>query len=63
MITAISITVICLGSLALMYRMVATAPLYDADERPVDEVQDDPRPAQVLRDYWADLRSSGRDAA
>jgi hypothetical protein len=31
--------------------MLWSAPLYDADERPVDEVQDDPRPAQVLRQY------------
>ncbi|CAB4137704.1 hypothetical protein UFOVP319_61 [uncultured Caudovirales phage] len=55
MITAISITVICLGSLAFMYRMVSTAPLYDADERPVDEVQDDPRPGDVLREGWGGL--------
>jgi hypothetical protein len=39
------------GSLAYIAWLVWSAPLHDADERPVDEVQDDPRPAQVLRQY------------
>ena len=42
------------GSLTYIAWMVRTAPLHDADERPVDEVQDDPRPGEVLREAWAD---------
>lgn len=51
--------VVVAGSLAAMLVLARNAPLYDENERPVDEVQDDPRPAQVLRDYWADRETRG----
>jgi hypothetical protein len=44
------------GSLTYIAWLVSTAPLHDADERPVDEVQDDPRPAQVLREAQKGVR-------
>lgn len=53
---AIIITVVSLGCLAGMAYMFAAAPLVDADEYPCDETQDDPRPAQILRDAQKGVR-------
>ena len=54
MIAAFSIAAVCIGALGIMTVLVIRAPLVDENERPIDEVQDDPRPGEVLRAAWAD---------
>jgi len=45
-----------IAAVAYMSWEFLTAPLVDENERMIDEVQDDPRPAQVLREGQRGVR-------
>lgn len=53
-LTLQAIGVVLLGCTAIVVCCAALAPLFDENELPIDEVQDDPRPGEVLRAAWAD---------
>ena len=48
-LTLQAIGVVLLGCTAIVVCCAALAPLFDENELPIDEVQDDPRPGEVLR--------------
>ena len=44
---------------AIVTALVCVAPLFDENEQPIDDITDDPRPAMVLREAWADRETRG----
>ena len=58
-LTLQAIGVVLLGCTAIVVCCAALAPLFDENELPSDEVQDDPRPGEVLRAYLADRSARG----
>ena len=56
-LTLQAIGVVLLGCTAIVVCCAALAPLFDENEQPIDDVTDDPRPAQVLREGQKAVRS------